>query len=912
VRRRDLSSATALLLGLNDAEEETCLSVLEQHGYRVSTRHSVRMFREKSRAFHLCLIGAESLKGKALASLQAAFPESSFFILVSTGQLEELSSRLDLVRCEILHRPLTAVELEFRLQRTSAHLVEGTRTKTLRDHPEKQDIAVLEETRRALREERDLVKSLLEVSPTFFVSFDPQRKIMMVNPKFLEATGYSREELIGKDILELFHCEDREKISALIERLITGKRPVKLESRLLSKGGGELLFDGQGKVIWNEKGRPKFTFVIGNDVTLFNKIVQTHQESVQTFRAVVENSYCSLVIMTEELSIVYANSLFQELVGRPGEDLSGLQLQMLLRENVDEETLEMLQQYTRDRFDGRSVPSIYTFKAVFRNEEIRWFETHSSVIEIPGGRKHIAAQVMDITERLWAQNELQESEVRYRSLVEAAPVGIISVDCEGRIIDVNQKLLEILGSPSAAATRAINMFTLPQLVESGITANFQRCIGTGESATFESPYRSKWGKESYLRYQITPLLKDNGRVIQVQAIIEDITEQKALEVEMIHSRKMDALSILTGGIAHEFNNLLQIIQGYAELLCLDSNSDEFGAREIRKAAQRAAELTEQLLTFSRQQDNEPERFCLNEETRKTMRLLQKGALQSVEVALDLDEGLLPISGNATQIRQMLTNLAVNARDAMAGQGRIRIETVNSRIENCPGPVRHAMRSGPFILLRFSDNGPGIDSAVLQNIFDPFFTTKNVGEGVGLGLSVVYGIVKSHGGHIECRSKPGKGTIFEIYLPANNKREKDDESIPERADSFQLCADGSQTILLVDDELTIRKLTEEYLTKFGYKVLNAADSVEAMAVFQKNYREVDLVILDLIMSPFGGERCLEEMLKLKPRQKFLFTSGSSMIKKTSEMIVAGACGFINKPFQLNELLEAVREVLTDTF
>jgi two-component system cell cycle sensor histidine kinase/response regulator CckA len=632
------------------------------------------------------------------------------------------------------------------------------------------------------------------------------------------------------------------------------------------------------------------------------------------FRSVVENTHASLVIVSEDFLIIYANSRFRQLVDRPLTDLTGLNAGDVLKEVIDSKTLGFLKRRARRLMKGKSVPSCFTIKTGFRGSESRWFEVRSGLITTTEGHKRIVAQFLDITKQLQAQRELEESEARYRSLVESAPIGIICVDREGRIIEVNPKLLEILGSPSAQATKSINMLSFPPLVQSGISENFAKCFESGDSLTFETPYQSKWGKKSYLRYSLTPLQRYADRVVMVQAVVEDITEQKRLEAEIIHSQKMEALGTMAGGIAHEFNNLLQIIQGYAEILSFDQDyarNRSLELREIRIATRRAAELTQQVLTFSRKIESRRVPLRLNDEVHRTARVLEQTTLKLVPIDLRLAEDLKTVSADPDQIRQVLTNLALNARDALPPEGRINIRTENVTLDRRFCQSRLGLTAGEYVRLSFADNGSGMDLSTLNQIYDPFFTTKKVGQGVGLGLSIVYGIIRDHGGHIECHSSPKEGTTFDIYFPVYPCAGSPASGREPPPPHPQLPAGGAETILLVDDEPTLRKLGAEFLSRFGYTVLSAAEGDSALRLFKDRQEQVELVILDLIMPPHGGEWCLRQMLATKPEQKVIVASGYASNTTVHDILRAGASGFLRKPYKLRELLLTVREALDST-
>jgi CheY-like chemotaxis protein len=370
---------------------------------------------------------------------------------------------------------------------------------------------------------------------------------------------------------------------------------------------------------------------------------------------------------------------------------------------------------------------------------------------------------------------------------------------------------------------------------------------------------------------------------------------------------MEAVGTLAGGIAHDFNNLLQAVQGYAELLLLSRGKKEPGYQElheISRAAKRGGELTRQLLTFSRKEESRLRPIDLNREVMDVRELLLRTIAKMIEIKLHLAVELKSINGDPGQIEQVLMNLAVNAKDSMPDGGKLVIETENVLLdeEYCKKHVE--VRSGEYVLLTVSDTGHGMDQQTLEHIFEPFFTTKEVGEGTGLGLATVYGIVKGHGGFILCNSKPGEGTTFKVYFPAIEPHGASvvmkDVTIPPRGDG--------EVILVVDDEDFIRDLGEKILTGYGYQVLTASDGENALEIYGKERGRIDLVLLDLIMPGMGGGRCLESLLEIDPQAKVLIASGYSPGGPTRKALDAGAHGFVRKPYEVRDLLRVVQETL----
>ncbi len=394
----------------------------------------------------------------------------------------------------------------------------------------------------------------------------------------------------------------------------------------------------------------------------------------------------------------------------------------------------------------------------------------------------------------------------------------------------------------------------------------------------------------------------------------DITERKEAEkekermqVQLRQAQKMEAVGTLAGGIAHDFNNLLQAVQGYAQLLLLKMDDDDSGQRglqQIVRAATRGAELTQQLLTFSRKIESELQPIDFNREVENVRLLLERTIPKMIEVKFRLAEDLKMVNADLGQIEQILMNLAVNAKDAMPDGGKLIVETANVILDQDYCKIHRVANPGSYVQLTVTDTGHGIDKMTIEHIFEPFYTTKETGKGTGLGLATVYGIVKSHNGHIVCYSEPDEGTTFKIYLPTIDSTEE-----ARKAEEHMTAPEGgSETILLVDDEEPIRSLGTQILEEFGYTVLTAADGESALQIYSKEQKRIDLVILDLIMPGMGGKLCLLELLKINLEAKVAIASGYSPDGPTREILKNGAKGFISKPYDLRQILKVVREVL----
>lgn len=407
----------------------------------------------------------------------------------------------------------------------------------------------------------------------------------------------------------------------------------------------------------------------------------------------------------------------------------------------------------------------------------------------------------------------------------------------------------------------------------------------------------------------------DGRDVRFELAI-DITDRKKaeeerqlLQVQLQQAHKMEAVGTLAGGIAHDFNNLLQAINGYTQLLLMgkdENDKDNTKLKAIQAAGERAADLVRQLLFFSRKVEAAYRPVDLNREVEHAKRMLERTIPKMISMELHLDSRLWTINADPIQMEQILLNLGTNAADAMPDGGKLIIETDNAILDEEYAKQHLGARSGNYVLLTVSDTGHGMDKECVAHIFEPFYTTKGIGKGTGLGLASVYGIVKSHDGYIMCYSEVDCGTTFKIYLPAV------DQAAPAKVDAVisKPLHGGSETILLVDDEDSIREFAAEVLLEFGYKVIAASSGEEALEIFSNKYNEIDLVIMDIGMPGMGGHKCLLEILQVDDSARILIASGYSINGQVKATLQAGAAGFVGKPYQMNEFLSTVKKVLDE--
>jgi len=496
--------------------------------------------------------------------------------------------------------------------------------------------------------------------------------------------------------------------------------------------------------------------------------------------------------------------------------------------------------------------------------------------------------------------------MRLVTAIEQAAEGVAITDARGTIQYVNPAYEKITGYDSKELVGQT-----PAVLKSGEhdQAFYQRLwetITRGEVWAGRLVNKRKDGRLYHEDATISPVRDSSGKIVNLVAVTRDITENLELSRQLQQAQKMEAVGTLAGGVAHDFNNILQVALGYSDLMLGDEELPQHYRTDLKKineSAKRGADLVKRLLTFSRKTEMKPQPLNLNRRISELRKMLERTIPRMINIKLLLGENLATINADPTQTDQVLMNLAVNARDAMPDGGTLIFETADIVLDEEYARTHLDTRPGRYVLLMVTDTGSGMDKDTLEHIFEPFYTTKGVGEGTGLGLAMVHGIVKHHGGYIRCYSEPGEGTTFKIWFPAlisdDDKEETTVRAIPRG---------GSETILVVDDEEAIRDLGSRILTRAGYKVITASNGKEALEVYQARSEEIALVILDLIMPEIGGRQCLEALLKLNSSIKVVIASGYSAHGPTKDALAAGAKGFVNKPYGSRQVLDVVREVL----
>ena len=515
----------------------------------------------------------------------------------------------------------------------------------------------------------------------------------------------------------------------------------------------------------------------------------------------------------------------------------------------------------------------------------------------------VSRQLAIAIERKRNEEALRQSETRYRSLVESAVYGIYRCDVEGKFLDVNPALIAMLGYESPQEVLALNPLGdvfLSRDEQTRIMRDFQRGL---RLTNMEVHWKHKEGHAITVRLSGC-MVKGPDKVIEV--IAEDVTARRMLEDQFRQAQKMEAVGRLAGGVAHDFNNLITVIRGYAEVLLGNvTPSDASKVEAIYQAANKAASLTRQLLAFSRKQMLELKSVDVNAIVTDLERLLRPLVGENIEWVTQLAPFLNCTRADPGQIEQVIMNLVVNAKDAMPHGGKITIQTANVTLGDDIRRKHNYVQPGRYVMLAVSDTGQGMDKHTQERVFEPFFTTKEQGKGTGLGLSTVYGIIKQSHGYIFAESEVGQGSSFRIYLP---RVEDAGEAVVPPVQAVAASAEGSETILLVEDEESVRQLIRETLQIKGYKVLEADRGDAALRIAAAHTGRIDLLISDVVLPGMAGKELGRRFLANNPQTKILFLSGYTEEAIIHQGMLDADTAFLQKPFMLQALARKVRDVL----
>jgi two-component system, cell cycle sensor histidine kinase and response regulator CckA len=617
--------------------------------------------------------------------------------------------------------------------------------------------------------------------------------------------------------------------------------------------------------------------------------------SEDKYRALVENG-SDVILVAQDERFKFLNSKAMEISGYSQEEILSKPFLDFIHPS---DRGIIIERYLK-RLRGDEFLHVYPFRMVEKSGKIKWMEIHATQINWEGKPASLCF-LSDITERRKAEESLQDSEEKYRVLVENANEAIF-IRQDDLIKFPNPKTLSLTGY----AFEELSNIPFLNLVHADDRSHLiERTEQNIQKKNFLETYSfrilNKTRDEIWVQMNFAPVNWE-GKPATLN-FLRNVTQEKKLEAQFQFAQKMEAIGNLASGIAHDFNNLLMGIQGYVSLMLLDVDPNHHhweSLKRIGELVKGGSGLTSQLLAFARKGKYEVKTWDVNKIILKSSTMFEH-TKKEIRVHRRLQENVWNVEVDRGQIEQALLNLYVNAWQAMPEGGDLYLETKNVRLDqNYKKPF--AVKPGIYVRISITDTGVGIAKEIQEKIFEPFFTTKEMGRGTGLGLASVYGIVKNHGGIINVYSEEGHGTTFHLYFPASHK-----EIIEEKGLSGEILK-GNETILLVDDENTIVEVVGKALQMVGYQVLVAKKGEEAIEIYQKNNGRVALIILDMIMPGMGGQKVYDRLKEINPKVKVILASGYSIDSEASHIMDKGCNGFIQKPFGIKELSEKIREVL----
>ena len=744
-------------------------------------------------------------------------------------------------------------------------------------------------------------RALIDAAPDGIVIVNQEGRIVLVNLQTERLFGYPRAELLDKPIEilvpERFRGKHRGHRAGFMNYQQLRPMGKGLELFGMRRDGTEFPVEISLSPIQTESG---------NLVSAAVRDITDRKRIEERFRALLDSAPDAMVVVDQDGKIVLVNSQTEKLFGYGREELLGQPVEVLVPERFWAEHSRHRSKYVQHtqvrpmgvgldlyglRKDGTEFPVEISLSPQHTQEGIL-----------------VSSTIRDVTQRKRVEESLRQSEASFRATVEGT-YGVYRAAPDGTILMANPSLAAMLCYESENELRSLNLAT-DIFAENEYSAHlFDQPGRRKQFARVETRWRRKDGKIITVEISGRLVHDTSGELLYFEVIAEDVSHQRTVEHRLRHVQKMEAVGRLAGGIAHDFNNVLGVITGYAEMLAdraEDSPQILAMARDISKAAERGGTLTRQLLAFSRQQVLQPRIINIGEHIKAIEDLLRRVLGEDIHLFVDVGKEPIHLRADPTQLEQVIMNLVVNARDAMPSGGRLSIEVsgVNLDEEYCNQNLE--ARPGSYVRIAIGDTGCGMSTEVLARLFEPFFTTKESGKGTGLGLATVYGILKQSGGHITVYSEVGQGTTFKVHLPLCEQQ----ASLPDAPALNNAVPSGTETILLVEDEESMRELASEYLGGKGYRVLGAGDPDSAISIASTHSGPIHMLLTDVILPGMSGVKLAERLAATHGSMRILYVSGY-----TADAIVHhGGQGpnfaFLSKPFSLSALARKIRTVLDE--
>ncbi len=769
-----------------------------------------------------------------------------------------------------------------------------------------EDITDRKQAEEALKESKTFLESMTDIAYTT----DDKGNLIWVNPAAERLTGIPQEDIIGKSFLPLFVESDHASLMDVYKRTLAGES---LENTLTFKSDVTCHFTSLPKR--DQKGDIIGTFGVARNISEQKaaesalQISETRLKKAQAMAKVGNWEYdiaTGKVWGSEEAFHIYGIERTSEFL-----PLDGVESYIIDAKRVNQALVDLLTQNTPYDIEFQIQPKN-------RKESIHVHSMAELVYDGDGKPEKVVGVIQDITEPKKAEEILSQKHEMLQNTEAMAHIGSWEWDIQRDRAYWSEELFRIFGrNPAGGAPPFAEQSELygngdMQRLKNAV----ENCIKRGTSYEIELHAIRTDGEIRHCISRGKPQYNENGEVSRIIGSFQDITERKQAEEErkklqdqLSQAQKLESIGRLAGGVAHDFNNMLGVILGHLEFALEkieEDNGLHYDLKEIQKAAQRSADLTKQLLTFARKQVISPKPLDLNDTVESMLNMLRRLIGEDIDLVWKPSAHLWSVKMDPSQIDQILANLCVNARDAIDGVGKLTIETGEKSFDEEYCKEHAGFIPGDFVLLAVCDNGCGMDKDTLENLFEPFFTTKEVGKGTGLGLATVYGIVKQNNGFINVYSEPGRGSTFNIYLPRFVGEEDVDKNVSEK----KATVGGTETILVVEDEPSILRMTRMMLERKGYSVLSAATPTEAVDKAKEHSGSVDLLMTDVVMPEMNGRDLAEKITDLYPDIRLLFMSGYTEAIIANQGVLDDGVAFIQKPFSMADMTEKVREVLSE--
>ncbi len=767
------------------------------------------------------------------------------------------------------------------------------------------DITEMKRTERALKESEEKYRNILEGMEEGYFEVDLAGDLTFFNDSICKILGYSRDELIGMNSREYTDKKDAKKLYQAFNKVYRTRQSVKaFDWGIIRKDGTKKHVDSSISLVNDEDGQPTGFRGIVRDITEAKLIEEALRQSEGKYRNILESIEEGYYEVDLKGTFTFFNDSFHKTTGYTRGEL----LEQNYRQYTDPELAKSMYKAFNKVYTSKKPIKDYEWEIASKDGTKRYLEISISLrSDSKGDPIGFGGIVRDITERKLTEKAFQREKERFRVLVEESPFGVTLIGKDGRFKYLNPKFIEIFGYTLEDIPNGKKWFEKAypdtqyrnQVISTWI--NDLKKAKVGESRPREFTVICKNGSEKVIGFR--PVTMNTGDQF---VIYEDVSAQKRLEKQLLQAQKMESIGTLAGGIAHDFNNILAAILGHTQLADLDIPEGikaKKNLKEVLKSIQRARDLVNQILTFSRKSGLERKPVQISLIVKEALKLLRASLPTTIEIRQHIDDDRDVVDADPTQIHQVLMNLCTNASHAMMEKGGILdVALTNVDFSEHELDSEQGLKPGPYLRLTVRDTGEGMDRQTMERIFDPYFTTKEKGVGTGLGLATTHGIVKSHGGIITVESEPGTGTSFNVFFPVIEQEIKPEE------DKERPLPTGHETILLIDDEQVLVELGKQMIERLGYKVVTRTSSIEALELFRTKPHQFDLVITDMTMPQMTGDTLATELMRIRHDIPVILCTGYSEHMTGEKARRMGIRDFAMKPLVIQQLAGIIRKVL----